>query len=266
MIKKNLLCAILLSGICLSAVAQPKVVGHRGCRTPGYPYENTINALKFAQSLGIYAAEFDINLTKDDELIVVHGPKVPGYDKDVRNMTFAEAMKVVLPDGQKIPTLKEWLTEAKNHPEMKIIMEIKGQLNAQKETKAVEMSMSLIKEMGMEDQLEYTTFSEWCCQEIHRVNPKAKVLFLMSGVGVHDAKYAKEKAYDGISYNLDAMLNKPALIDQARELGIETTLWLVNDYEVADWAIRHKVDYISTDNPEKLQKYMNAVLQYLGQL
>ena len=33
-------------------------------------YENTIPALKFSQSLGIYAAEFDVQLTSDEKIIV----------------------------------------------------------------------------------------------------------------------------------------------------------------------------------------------------
>ena len=142
-------------------------------------------------------------------------------------------------------------------------MEIKSHPK-DRETIAVELAMAQVKEMGMESQVEYTTFSEWCCKEIHRVNPDAKVLYLQSGVGVHDAQYAKDNDYNGISYNLDGFLDNPWIADQARELGVETTLWLVNDYEVADWAIRHKIDYISTDNPEKLQKYMDAVLPYLN--
>ena len=66
-------------------------------------------------------------------------------------------------------------------------MELKAQLSKERETLLVEKSMDMVKKAGMEGQVEYTTFSEWMCQEIHRVDPKAKVIFLSSGVFVPDA-------------------------------------------------------------------------------
>jgi glycerophosphoryl diester phosphodiesterase len=259
--KKTALIAAL-SLLAIAASAQPKVVGHRGCRFEG-PYENTIASFSFAQEAGVDAVEYDVHLTSDDKVIVFHGPSVPGTDgKDVRKMTFAEARKVVLPGGHRMPSLEEWFAQARKAPQIKIIMELKAQLSKERETLLVEKAMSMVKSSGMESQVEYTTFSEWMCKEIHRVDPKAKVIFISSGVFVPDAAYAKEKGYDGISYNLDGFLNNPHIAKQAKELGIETTLWLVNDYEVADWAILHDIDCISTDHPEKLVPYIKAVKDY----
>lgn len=265
---KNLAIILIATFSLVSLSAQTRVVGHRGCRfnTPDAPetpyYENTLSALKHAQSLGIYAAEFDIQLTGDEKIIVFHGPKIPGSGKSIHKMTFDEARAVVLPGGHRMPTLEEWFRQAAKHPETKIICEIKKQSSRERETKAVEQVMALTKKMGMEAQMEYTTFSEWMCSEIHRIDPKAKVIFLESGVFVKDPDYCKAKGYDGISYNLDGFMNHPDYIRRAKELGIETTLWLVNDYEVAEWAVRHGVDYISSDHPEKLKAYMDGISVY----
>jgi glycerophosphoryl diester phosphodiesterase len=116
--------------------------------------------------------------------------------------------------------------------------------------------------MEMEKQVEYTTFSETVCRMIHEINPDAKVLWIATGVHVKDAAYAKSKGYNGISYDLNAWLNRPEVAAQAAELGVETTLWMANDYEVIDWAIRHKIDYISTDYPAKAVEYLKAVKNY----
>ena len=260
--KRIIIIALFVLGGAAVSAAQPKVVGHRGCRFEG-PYENTLASLQFAQKVGVDAVEYDVHLTSDDKVIVFHGPVVPGTDgKDIRKMTMAEARTVFLPGGHKMPTLEEWFKQARKTPSIKIIMELKAQLSKERETLLVEKSMEMVRKAGMEAQVEYTTFSEWMCEEIHRVDPKAKVIFLSSGVFVPDAAYAKEKGYDGISYNLDAFLNRPEIARQAKELGIETTLWLVNDYEVADWAILHEIDCISTDHPEKLKPYIDAVKAY----
>ncbi len=260
--KRILIITLFVIGGAVFSAAQPKVVGHRGCRFEG-PYENTLASLQFAQKAGVDAVEYDVHITADDKVIVFHGPVVPGTDgKDVRNMTMSEARSVILPGGHRMPTLDEWFAQARKTPGIKIIMELKAQLSKERETLLVEKSMDMVKKAGMEGQVEYTTFSEWMCQEIHRVDPKAKVIFLSSGVFVPDAAYAKKMGYDGISYDLNGFLNRPEIVRQAQELGIETTLWLVNDYEVADWAILHGIDCISTDHPEKLVPYIKAVKGY----
>ncbi len=252
--------ALLLTGALMNA--QPKVVGHRGCRFAG-PYENTIASLKVAQEAGVDCVEYDVHLTADDHIVVFHGPKTPGQEgKDIRRMTFKEVRAVVLPGGHQIPTLEEWFAQARKTPGIKMIMEIKTQLTKEKETLLVEKAIATVRREKMENQAEYTSFGKWICEELHRVDPAVKVIFLASDVFVPDAAYAKKMGYNGISYNLDGFMNNPHIVEQAKELGIETTLWLVNDFEVADWAILHGIDYISTDHPEKLVPYIKAVKTY----
>ena len=248
--------------------AQIKVVGHRGVRhnTPDAPetkyYENTIPALKYNQSLGIYGAEFDIQLTSDEKIIVFHGTNVPGIDKNIQKITFDEARDVVLPGGSHMPTIEEYLKQGKKHPETKLICEIKKQSTPERETRAVELVMAAVRKMGMESQIEYTTFSDWMVQEIHRIDPKAKVLFLESGVFVHDPDYCKARGYDAISYDMNGLMNHPDYVTWAHRLGMEVTLWIVNDYEVVDWAIRHGVDYVSSDHPEFIKQYVDGLGGY----
>lgn len=257
---KKTFIAALLAMLPLLLSAQPKVVGHRGARhnTPENPavpyYENTIEALKFAQSLGIYGAEFDIQLTADEKIIVFHGPIVPGLNKSIHDMTYAEARKVVLPGGHRMPTLKEWFKQAKKDPSTHIILEIKKQSTPERETAAVEQCMALAKKMKMGTQLEYTTFSDWCCQEIHRVDPSAKVLFLASGKDVPDADFCASRGYDAMSYDVVGWQAHPEYIKRAKELGMETTLWLANDKATLDWATQHEVDFVSSDHPENAAK------------
>ncbi len=252
--------AFLLAGASL-VCAQPKVIGHRGCRYDG-PYENTIASMKVAQNAGADAIEFDVNLTSDSQVVVFHGPNVPGSGKDIREMTLSEARGVSLPGGHKMPTLEEWLKSGRKRPEIKLIVEIKAQLSQEKDSLLIEKVVGTVRSMKMQDQVEYTSFGSSRCLEIHRVEPSAKVIYLQSGVRVHDAAWAKEKGFNGISFDLNAFLNHPEIVSQAKELGIETTLWLVNHYEVADWAVLHGIDYISTDFPEKLVPYIAAVKAY----
>ena len=265
---KRILLLSCLALLAFPAGAQVKVVGHRGVRhnTPTQPetpyYENTIPALQFCQSLGIYAAEFDVQVTADQKIIVFHGPVVPGLEKDIHKITFDEARAVVLPGGSHMPTLEEYLAEGRKHPETKLICEIKKQPTPEKETFAAGYVIAAVKKMKMEDQVEYTTFSEWCAKEIHRIDPKAKVLFLDSGVFVKDPDYCKAQGYDAISFDMNGFMNHPGYVARAKELGMETTLWIVNDYEVVDWAILHGIDYVSSDHPERIKEYLEGTKSF----
>ena len=256
---------MLLAVCCLSAAAQIKVVGHRGVRfnTPydaNTPYyENTIPALRLNQSLGIYGAEFDIQLTADEKIIVFHGPMVPGLGKSIHDITFDQARAVVLPGGSHMPTLEEYLLEGRKHPETKLICEIKVQKTPERETKAVEQVLETVRRLNMQEQVEYTTFSDWMVQEFHRIDPKVKVIFLESGVFVHNPDYCYARGYDAISYDMNGLMNHPDYVARAHQLGLEVTLWVVNDNEVVDWAIKHGVDFVSSDHPERIKAYLDSL-------
>lgn len=245
--RKSLIAVLFIVSAC--APYAPKVVGHRGCRFDG-PYENTLASLNYALEVGVDAVEFDVQLTSDDSVVVFHGPMVPGIDKDIRDISFDVARKIVLPGGHRMPTLGEWFAEAMKYPSVPLIMEIKKQLTPEKEALLVDKAMAAVTMEGMQSIVEYTSFSERACDRILSHNPYAKVIFLASGVKVPTAEWAKEKGYKGISYDLNGFLNHPEIAASAKSLGIETTLWLVNDKEVADWARKHRIDYISSDFPQ----------------
>ncbi len=47
------------------------LIGHRGCSYPGYN-QNTIRAFKKVASEGVAAIEFDVQLSADNQLVVIH--------------------------------------------------------------------------------------------------------------------------------------------------------------------------------------------------
>ena len=255
--KKYVLSALFII-VCIICSAQPKITGHRGCRFDG-PFENTLASLKFAQDLGIESVEFDIQLTADKKILVFHGPLMPD-DKtlNIHNMTFDQARAVVLPGGHRMPTLEEWFNQAKQTPDLKLIMEIKRQESKELDSYITAESMKVVREMGMNGQVDYTSFGENICDEVLRIDPKAKVLFIASGLNVPGPEWAKEKGYAGLSYNLDGFINNPGLAEKAEKLGIETTLWIVNNTELYDWAEKHHITWTTTDHPEMLKAYIDA--------
>lgn len=87
-----------------------KIIGHRGAR--GLALENTIESIKQALRLPIYAIEIDIRRTADGQLIVVHDHHTGHVSKRtllIQNSTLAELRKLTLHNNEQIPTLEEVL-------------------------------------------------------------------------------------------------------------------------------------------------------------
>lgn len=248
--------AALLS---LGMAAQPKVVSHRGFYVTGDSFENTISSLANAQRLGVYGVEFDVNLTSDDKIVILHGPKIHGTDIVAQKSTLAKVRSVTLPGGHKVPTLDEWLDQGAKDPGTKLIMELKKHNTPERETLLAEMVVAEVKRRGMMGQVEFISFSEHAIDEVLRIAPEAYTCYVSSDQRAMTPAEAAQRGYKGLSYNLNVFMNFPEMVDQARELGIDTTLWMVEDSEVVDWAFRHGITYVSTDFPDKTKAYIDAV-------
>jgi glycerophosphoryl diester phosphodiesterase len=93
-----------------------KIIGHRGAA--GSELENTLASLQAAINLGVYAVEFDIRKTKDDNLVVCHDADLARIANDKRkisDLTLKQLQKIPLLTGSSIPTLIEALEVIDGH-------------------------------------------------------------------------------------------------------------------------------------------------------
>ena len=206
--------------------------------------------------------EFDVNMTADDSLIVYHGPKILDTKLHAQKNRFAEIRAVKLPGGLEIPTLREFFAQGQKDPSTKLILEIKKHATPQRETQVVEAILRLAREMRLVPQIEFISFSRHACDEVLRLQPDAVVVYVSSDMAAMSPAEAKKRGYGGLSYQLNVLMNRPELVDEANRLGIATTLWMVNDCELIDWAARHGITYVSTDCPDKAEAYLEAVAAY----
>src|SRR5438270_9435891 len=94
---------------------QQFIYAHRGAS--GYAPENTLKAFKLAVDKGADGIECDVQLTKDNELVVIHDPILDRTTNGtgwVRDFTLKELRTLDAGDGQKIPTLLEVIDFAKS--------------------------------------------------------------------------------------------------------------------------------------------------------
>jgi len=113
----------------------PKIIAHRGYKqvTP----ENTMAAFESAVKAGADMIETDIHVCKSGEIVIMHDDNVSatsnGHGK-ISEMTLAELMQLDVGGwfgsaytGQRIATLPELVSFFEKHPDLKLLLEFKGE-------------------------------------------------------------------------------------------------------------------------------------------
>ena len=239
--------AALLVG--LTAVAQPKIVAHRGYwRTDGSA-QNSITSLQKAAAVGCYGSEFDVWLTADGVPVVFHDATIDGIR--IEDTTFATLMNHRLQNGEFIPTLQQYLTEGSKIEGCQLILEIKPHRNEVRDKRIADMCVELVRTLGLEKKTEYISFSKVVCQRLHEITPDSKVAYLNGELA---PAQIKEMGLTGIDYNEKVFVKHPEWLQEAKQLGVEVNVWTVDGEE----SLRHHVnlegvDLITTNDPEILK-------------
>ena len=242
-----ILMAALLVG--LTAVAQPKIVAHRGYwRTDGSA-QNSITSLQKAAAVGCYGSEFDVWLTADGVPVVFHDATIDGIR--IEDTTFATLMNHRLQNGEFIPTLQQYLTEGSKIEGCQLILEIKPHRNEVRDKRIADVCVELVRTLGLEKKTEYISFSKVVCQRLHEITPDSKVAYLNGELA---PAQIKEMGLTGIDYNEKVFVKHPEWLLEAKQLGVEVNVWTVDGEEnLRHHANLQGVDLITTNDPEILK-------------
>ncbi len=242
-----ILMAALLVG--LTAVAQPKIVAHRGYwRTDGSA-QNSITSLQKAAAVGCYGSEFDVWITADGVPVVFHDATIDGIR--IEDTTFATLMNHRLQNGEFIPTLQQYLTEGSKIEGCQLILEIKPHRNEVRDKRIADMCVELVRTLGLEKKTEYISFSKVVCQRLHEITPDSKVAYLNGELA---PAQIKEMGLTGIDYNEKVFVKHPEWLQEAKQLGVEVNVWTVDGEEnLRHHANLQGVDLITTNDPEILK-------------
>ena len=99
----------LMSLVSMDGMSQKKnkVIAHRGAWKNTGATENSIGALEHAIKLGCYGSEFDVHMSADSVLYVLHDHSIQGTNIETTNS--AELSKIKLANGEALPTLEAYL-------------------------------------------------------------------------------------------------------------------------------------------------------------
>lgn len=237
---------IVMAAACLmtlTAAAQTNIVAHRGYWDCAGSAQNSITSLKLADKIGCYGSEFDVHLTKDNVIVVHHDPNVGKID--IQTSTYKALKKERLKNGEKIPTLEQYLDAGKDLS-CKLVLEIKKQKVQSHEDSLVRQTVDMVKAKGLLNRMVWISFSGKACELLHQLLPDAHIQYLN---GDWDPKTVKAKGLSGIDYEQKVMALHPEWIKECHDLGLVVNVWTVNDLNTINQFIKAGVDFITTNAP-----------------
>jgi glycerophosphoryl diester phosphodiesterase len=150
-------------------VAQPIVIAHRG--DSAHRPENTLASLAAALELGVEAVEFDVQLTRDGQAVVIHDPtldRTTSGSGEVRGFTLAEvrAVSAGYPTrfgaayaGERVPTLGEALSLVQGRA--RALIEIKAESVSDDATGGIEaVTVAEVRRAGMAGRVALISFDQ----------------------------------------------------------------------------------------------------------
>jgi glycerophosphoryl diester phosphodiesterase len=241
---------LLTAAVCCLQ-AQPLVIAHRGFWKTKGAAQNSISSLQKADSIGCYGSEFDVWITKDNQLVVNHDP----FYK-MRPMEFSKAASLTglkLSNGEYLPSLQKYLT-AGQKCKLHMILELKEHSSKKRENKAVEEILAMVKSMNMEQRMVYISFSLNAVKEFIRLAPAGTPIYYLNGD--LSPQELKTLGVTGPDYQLGVFKKHPEWITEAHALGQKVNAWTVDDEAEMKWAIDQKIDFLTTNEPTLLQEVL----------
>jgi glycerophosphoryl diester phosphodiesterase len=234
------------------------IVGHRGARNL-WP-ENSLDGFRRTRDLGVDGVEFDVHLSRDGEMVVIHDPSLERTTEGhgaVANRTLAELAATPLRDagGAGIPSLDAVLDIfAGSAIEMHI--EIKTDLFGRAYPGLERRLIDAIARRGLERQAILTCFVPEILETVRRLAPRQRVLASLDRRSA-EIMGGLAPALDRFTAIEDCLLavEKGLLIDSLdfciERLGSDRLgAWVPNEPEdIAAW-LSQPIRQITTDRPD----------------
>ncbi|MFX0188312.1 MAG: glycerophosphodiester phosphodiesterase [Candidatus Hodarchaeota archaeon] len=234
------------------------IIGHRGANSVAP--ENTLKSFQKAIDLGADYIEFDIHMSKDGEIVVMHDSNtfaITGHKGLINRMTIEELKRLDCGDGEQIPTLRETIKLAK------------GKIGLQIEIKAKDLVDRMVEILREEDLIATSLISSFQHAEllkVKKIEPKLKVATLEPTITgwSNDWSYLGGIINKAIRYNSYAIhpryqLVTKQFIDFAHNNDLKINIWTLNSKATMKKFIKMGVDGIITDDISKAKEILKQI-------
>ena len=240
------------------AISQPKYVAHRGASW--LAPENTMASIELAWQLDSYAAECDIMLTKDGQVVLFHDKnslRLTGKSHDVSKTDYSVlgGLEIKLRNtnsphftGQKIPLLKDVLDRL---PDGRLlVIEIKTG------TEILSALEQVIKSHWKKGKIAFISFGYEVVCEVKKMYPDVPAFYLSGNKNDVMDKFEdiKKNKLDGVDMNHKAIDQE--VVDKFHGSDMEVWCYTINEVVDARKMADLGVDAITTDRPYVLKTSM----------
>lgn len=222
-------------------------IGHRGAPGGNRYQENTLASFQRALFSGADAIEFDVQRTKDDELVVFHddtlAPLIKKKKGAIRDYTLKE-LKSFRIHGEPIATLEEVFEEFGDSFRM---------INAELKVKGVAED---VNECIARFKLRHTVIvSSFYWEEVRKVRAAHKALLVEGGRNpqkncLEAIRYAKK--YKMLAVHMEREMIDWCAIEKTHDARLLLNAWVVNDAGEMEKFKKWGVDGIFSDFPALL--------------
>jgi glycerophosphoryl diester phosphodiesterase len=229
------------------------IQAHRGShvRSP----ENTLAAAREAIAAGADYMETDVQLSKDDVIVVAHDSdfsRLGGVAKKVWDLTYDEIRAVPLGGGPEVsPTLEELLAETKGRIKLNIELKYYGAHQPGLAGKV----MAAVRRHGMLDQVVIQSLEYEPLLEVRRLAPEVPIGYLLS-FNARDPERLEVNFLSVEQNRLDR-----ALILGAHGRGQQVYAWTVNIAGDMQRLFDLGIDGLITDQSALARKTLNEYLR-----
>ncbi len=260
---------LLALTLSLSAPPGVEIVGHRGASYDAP--ENTVASVKLAWDQKADAAEFDVYLSKDGKIVVLHDKnlkRTAGIDKNVTDLTADELTKMEVGRwkgdrfaGERLPMLEDVLATVPAGK--RVFIEVKCGPEIVPELDRVLKATQLKPE-----QTAIISFSSDVVAASKKARPDLKTYWIVSIVpkkgkdGQKDQPAptateliatAKRIRADGLDLSATPTVLTADYARAVKASGLALLVWTVNDVELARKMVAIGVEGITTDRPQWLR-------------
>ena len=236
-----------------------KIYAHRGSKG-NYP-ENSMLAFKKAIEAGVDGMEFDIHMTKDGELVVIHDATLDrtttgtGFIKDY---TLAEIRALSIGakftefkhydsswDDEIVPTLTEVLLLCKAH-DLEVNIELKTYEVAYSGIEQV--MLQTVSKVGYDpEKVVYSAFHLPSILRVKSIEPNSKIAWLLENFIPMPMDYIETFGLDALHMDKKIVLAMPEYWQQFAD---KLRVWTVNEEEEIKKLLKMGTRAIITDYPE----------------
>ena len=244
---------------------QPVIVAHRGASA--LAPENTLAAFRQAINDGADALEFDVRLTKDGEVVVIHDGKLEGTTNGsgfVSEKTLSELQ--TLSAGawfhkkfsvERIPTLDEVFNEVRG--KVGINVEMKADADRQSEFDLADRCCQIIKEHYAENIVLLSSFQHHLIKRTRELNSNIATGLLFHPFQLISRSPVRIAQRMGAEFIiLSSVSLRKRIVRKAHEQELQVGEYTINTPARINRARRYAVDVIFTDNPAWAKRILSS--------